>query len=261
MAEPQTRAKPPQLNARARRAAAQLAAARKYQRGEAPSEPVNAALQGFSGPPSPEQIAQVSMQLAQQYGVAAAIEFETYARSALADKAAPAARQAAATNQAPPAEVQAALHSFKEAPTDEQIQAKTAELAQRSPELAASFRAYAEQLRSDRMAAEEANLSPEHQGMVKEREARPIQQPTPTVPGMTGPSAPPPRQGTTVAEPAKGEPGYWDKKIQDAKDILQGTASVLTLGYVKAPESIKRGNQELFRRVGLEKEGPVGRTE
>ena len=85
MAEPVTRTRP--VEPREKRAAAQLLAQRRYEKRLPPAPEVDAALRALQGPPSPEQIAQISMELARTSGVPAAVEFETYAKNLVIERA------------------------------------------------------------------------------------------------------------------------------------------------------------------------------
>lgn len=148
------------MPARDKRAAAQLLAQTRFKKGEAPAPVVDAALKSFSAPPSPEQIAAVSMQLARTQGVAAAIEFETYAKGLVIDQARAKADQAYQGGQAPQQATQQALNSYgTQPPSEEQIRAKSAELSRKSPALAAEFEAYARGLVADRAARQEGQYS------------------------------------------------------------------------------------------------------
>lgn len=155
MAEPKTRIDP-----RTKRAVAQMAAQQRYKAGQPPSSEVQAALSSFKEPPSPEQISAVAMELARTKGTAAAIEFETYAKELVIERARAEGERSYAAGAAPAPEVDAELKATGSAvPTEEQIKATSARLAQKSPTLAAQYEAYVRGLQSDRAAAQEGQYS------------------------------------------------------------------------------------------------------
>lgn len=137
-----------------------MAAQQRYKAGQPPSSEVQAALSSFKEPPSPEQISAVAMQLARTKGTAAAIEFETYAKELVIERARAEGERSYAAGAAPAPEVDAELKATgSAAPSEEQIRATSARLAQKSPALAAQYEAYVRGLQSDRAAAQEGQYS------------------------------------------------------------------------------------------------------
>ena len=256
------------MTARDKRAVAQLSAQQRFAKGQPPSAEVDAALKSFSAPPSPEQIAAVSMEFARKYGVAAAVEFETYAKGLVIDLARKQAEKAYQGGQAPQQATQQALAAFGGTPpTEEQIKAKSAELARKSPALAAEFEAFARGLLSERLAQQE--------GQYSERDVRTLEgdfdtrantryqgppalpfgggQPAPQASQAQPPApspAPAPRQGYTPPPSGSQEKSL----LEHAKETLQGAGSILTLGYIPMPESVKRGHDRFKQIIGDEEE-------
>jgi hypothetical protein len=233
-----------------------------------PSPRVKMALESFGDvAPTPEEIERVTNDL-MMTSADDALEFQTYAREG---SRAENTRRAAAQRQydaggAPLPAVQQALASFKAPPTPEQIKAVGDQLrAQHGSDVGQQFETYAANLLAERSGRQGQPLQslnigqaqnihptlPDQFDVVQVGQAEDIH-PTPN-PAPPAPAAP-------VAQAGQAEP----ELVKRAKDILQGTGHIVTLGAIPAPESIKSGNDRLRGMVGLEplqKKPRQGKTE
>jgi hypothetical protein len=224
--------------------------------GYPPSDRVNVALQSFQTAPTKEEIERVASDL-MQTSAADALEFKVYAETMAAPTNArrDSAQRLYDSGAAPLPVVEQALKSFKTPPTPEQVQALGDYLrATHGPDAGQQFESYAANMVAERS----GQLPPSARPDAVTSPARPqnfagLEQTARVVQAAKA------REETAKMQQAGAlEPGL----VQDAKDVLQGTGHILTLGAIPAPPGIKEGNDRLLEKVGLGPKKPrQGKTE